>query len=337
MDRRQSLSYATLLLLLLSLVLSSSSSIAAAFRDHSTVSYDEKFAPLFAEFNIKHHEGGDGVDLHLNRHAGSGFISTDMYNYGFFSARIKLPGNHTSGIVVALYTSNGDVFGKTHDELDIEFLGGAPGRPWRFQTNLYGNGSTSRGREERYTLWFDPTKEYHRYSILWSSRSAVFYVDDVPVREVIKSEEMGADYPSKPMSLYATIWDASEWATGGGRYKVDYKHAPFVARFKELVLDGCATGPIRQAGAASECGDAHDELEATDRASMRRFRQKHMYYSYCYDVRRYPAALPECVINPVEKQRFKESGRLRFGGGHRRQRRKRSGRSRGSSPGVEAM
>lgn len=69
---------------------------------------------------------------------------------------------------INLQTSNGDVFEKTHDELDIEFLGNIKGKPWRFQTNLYGNGSTHRGREERYRLWFDPSKEFHRYSILWT-------------------------------------------------------------------------------------------------------------------------------------------------------------------------
>ena len=59
-----------------------------------------------------------------------------------------------------------------------------------------------------------------------------FYIDEVPIREVLRSEEMGGDYPSKPMSLYATIWDASNWATSGGKYKVNYKYAPFVTEFK---------------------------------------------------------------------------------------------------------
>jgi xyloglucan:xyloglucosyl transferase len=72
-----------------------------------------------------------------------------------------------------LQTSNGDVYEKTHDELDFEFLGNIAGKPWRFQTNLYGNGSTHRGREERYRLWFDPTKGYHRYSILWTAKNVM--------------------------------------------------------------------------------------------------------------------------------------------------------------------
>ncbi|MQM21974.1 hypothetical protein Taro_055021 [Colocasia esculenta] len=100
--------------------------------------------------------------------AGSGFISSDLYNHGFFSAKIKLPSDYTAGVVVAFYTSNGDIYEKTHDELDFEFLGNVRGRPWKMQTNVYGNGSTYRGREERYVLPFDPTREAHRYSIFWS-------------------------------------------------------------------------------------------------------------------------------------------------------------------------
>ncbi|KAF9625200.1 hypothetical protein IFM89_020120 [Coptis chinensis] len=260
---------------------------------------------------------------------GSGFISSDLYQYGFFSAKIKLPSDYTAGVVVAFYMSNGDVFEKTHDELDFEFLGNIRGKAWRFQTNVYGNGSVSRGREERYHLWFDPTREYHRYSILWTNKNIIFYVDDVPIREVMKSDEMGGDYPSKPMSLYATIWDASNWATSGGKYKVNYKYAPFVSEFSDLVLQGCAVDPIQQVPAAS-CAEKDAELRSADyavvtperRTAMRKFRQKYTYYSYCYDTLRYPVPPPECVIIPAEKRRFKDTGRLKFGGHpHRRPKR----------------
>lgn len=64
--------------------------------------------------------------------------------------------------------SNGDIFEKNHDELDFEFLGNIRGKEWRIQTNIYGNGSTGIGREERYGLWFDPSEDFHKYSILWT-------------------------------------------------------------------------------------------------------------------------------------------------------------------------
>lgn len=49
---------------------------------------------------------------------------------------------YMTGVVVVFCISNGDVFEKTHDELDFEFLGNMKGKPWRFQMNVYENGST---------------------------------------------------------------------------------------------------------------------------------------------------------------------------------------------------
>jgi xyloglucan:xyloglucosyl transferase len=220
--------------------------------------------------------------------------------------------------------SNGDVFEKRHDELDFEFLGNIRGKPWRVQTNVYGNGSVGRGREERYVLPFDPTTEFHRYSILWTPAAVAFYVDDVPVREVRRSDAMGGDFPSKPMSVYATVWDASTWATAGGRYRVNYRYGPFVASFTDLALLGCRVdGPIaiqQVPPAVSRCAADEEALRASDVAvmtvekqqAMRRFRERNMVYSYCYDTLRYPAAFPECDVVESERRRFKDTGHLRF-------------------------
>ncbi|KAJ9707288.1 hypothetical protein PVL29_002323 [Vitis rotundifolia] len=331
---------------------------AASSFNLSVISFDQGYTHLFGEGNLVRSSDGRSVRLLLDRYtgklhlkpfqlyeifcsfklyfnfwksSGSGFISANLYKHGFFSANIKLPSEYTAGVVVAFYTSNGDVFEKTHDELDFEFLGNVKGKPWRFQTNVYGNGSTSRGREERYRLWFDPSKEFHRYSILWTAKNIIFYVDEVPIREVIRNEAMGGDYPSKPMSLYATIWDASNWATSGGKYKVDYNYAPFVSEFSDFVLDGCPADPLQLASAAG-CSDKDAELESNDysaitplrRISMRKFRQKYMYYSYCYDTLRYATPPPECVIIPSEKRRFQDTGRLKFGGSHKKSSKRRS-------------
>ncbi|PIA58727.1 hypothetical protein AQUCO_00500577v1 [Aquilegia coerulea] len=295
----------------------------------TTLSFDEGYSPLFGDGNLIRSSDGKSVRLLLDRFTGSGFISSDLYQHGFFSAKIKLPSDYTAGVVVAFYMSNGDIFEKTHDELDFEFLGNIRGKKWRVQTNVYGNGSVSRGREERYNLWFDPSREFHRYSILWTNKNIIFYIDDVPIREVVRSEEMGGDFPSKPMSLYATIWDASNWATSGGKYKVNYKYAPFVSEYSDLVLQGCAVDPIQQVSAAG-CSEKDAEVESADyavitprrRTAMKNFRSRYMYYSYCYDSLRYSVPPPECVSVPEEKHRFKETGRLKFGGHPRRSRRR---------------
>lgn len=142
---------------------------------------------------------------------------------------------------------------------------------------------------------------------------------------------MGGDFPSKPMALYATIWDASNWATNGGKYKVNYKYAPFITEMTDLVLHGCTSNPIQELSTES-CLETDTQLETIhynnitpkQRTAMKRFREKYMYYSYCYDTLRYTTPPPECVIDPVIRQRFKENGRPELGHRHHRHSRKRN-------------
>lgn len=70
--------------------------------------------------------------------------------------------------------SNNQARPRDHDEVDIEFLGTTPGKPYTLQTNVYvrgsGDGSKIVGREVQFNLWFDPTANFHHYAILWSPR-----------------------------------------------------------------------------------------------------------------------------------------------------------------------
>ena len=126
---------------------------------------------------------------------------------------------------------------------------------------------------------------------------------------MVRTESMGAQFPSKPMSLYATIWDGSSWATSGGRYKVDYKYAPYVAEFADLALRGCAVGG-RRACEEPGGGTAAPAMSPAQRSAMEAFRAQHMTYGYCYDRLRYPAPLPECTVGP-EAAAFLPSGDAR--------------------------
>ncbi|KAM3314591.1 hypothetical protein ACQJBY_033418 [Aegilops geniculata] len=258
----------------------------------AALTFGEGYTQLFGDSNLRLHGDGKRVHISLDKRTGSGFASQGAYLHGLFSASIKLPSDYAAGVVVAFYMSNGDVYEKTHDELDFEFLGNVKGKEWRVQTNVYGDGSTAVGREER------------------------FYVDGTPIREVVRSEAMGAQFPSKPMSLYATIWDGSSWATSGGRYKVDYKYAPYVAEFTDLELHGCdqpaSCEPVR--------GGA---MPSRQRAAMERVRARHMTYGYCYDRARYPAPLPECRVGAeaamyLPSGEARSSDRRRHGKRHRR-------------------
>lgn len=296
------------------------------------LSFDEGYTHLFGDSNLMLHRDGKTVHISLDERTGAGFVSQDIYLHGFFSASIKLPADYTAGVVVAFYMSNGDIYKKIHDELDFEFLGNIRGKQWRVQTNVYCNGSTGIGREERYGLWFDPTEDFHQYSILWTDHQIIFFVDNIPIREFKRIEAPGGDFPSKPMSLYATIWDASSWATSGGRYKVNYKYAPYTAEFADLVLHGCTVNPI---DLSPKCNNHHSQtlsmsfgISSDQKSKMREFRKKHMTYSYCYDGTRYSTPPPECVINRQEAELMRGSSGNKFGTHHRR-----SKRHRRNSPG----
>ncbi|CAH2037661.1 unnamed protein product [Thlaspi arvense] len=288
------------------------------------IQFDEGYSQLFGDQNLIVHGDEKSVRLTLDERTGSGFVSNDIFLNGFFSSSIKLPADYSAGVVIAFYLSNGDMFEKNHDEIDFEFLGNIRGREWRIQTNIYGNGSTHLGREERYNLWFDPTEDFHQYSILWSLTHIIFYVDNVPIREVKRTASMGGDFPAKPMSLYATIWDGSKWATNGGKYGVNYKYAPYVAQFTDLILHGCAVDPTEKFPSC-ENGAAEDlrlasEITESQRKKMESLRRKHMTYSYCYDRMRYKMALPECMVNPEEAKRLRVYDPVTFGGFPRRHR-----------------
>lgn len=297
-------------------------SASASSRNLPITAFDEGYTPLFGDNNVFVHRDGKSVHLSLDERTGSGFVSHDIYLHGYFSASIKLPADYTAGVVVAFYMSNGDMYEKNHDEIDFEFLGNIRGKDWRIQTNVYGNGSTSIGREERYGLWFDPAEDFHQYSILWTDSRIIFYVDNVPIREVTRTKSMGGDFPAKPMTLYATIWDASDWATNGGKYRVNYKYAPYVAKFSDLVLHGCAVDPIEH---VAKCDTAQSSksipsgVTPVQKIKMENFRKKYMTYSYCYDKIRYKATPPsECVINPQEAERLRKFDPVTFGSGRHR-------------------
>lgn len=119
---------------------------------------------------------------------------------------------------------------------------------------------------------------------------------------------MSGDFPSKPMTLYATIWDGSDWATNGGKYRVNYKYSPYVAEFSDLVLHGCAVDPIEQ---SSKCDitpkskSVPTGINPEQRTKMQNFRKRYMLYSYCYDKTRYTTPPPECSIDLHEAERFR--------------------------------
>ncbi|CAH2042951.1 unnamed protein product, partial [Thlaspi arvense] len=293
-----------------------------------TITFSQGYAPLFSDFNILRSTDDRTVSLLLKhtrfcpymQRDWSGFISADYYDYA--AKELYMITSHITNyhfmFITLVQTSNVNIYDKTHDELDFEFLGNIHGKPWKFQTNLYGNGSTHRAEKSVITCGSIRPKKS---------------IGGGPQRG------HGPGLPFKAMSLYATIWDASSWATNGGKYKVQYRYQPFVAEFSELALAGCTIDPSQPAQAAG-CADKIAELDTADfatitpegRQAMLQFRTKHMYYSYCYDTLRYNVTPPECVIVPAEQEIFNEKGRLKGVTNIKFGRRRHRGRRRGVAP-----
>lgn len=105
------------------------------------------------------------------------------------------------------------------------------------------------------------------------------------------------------MSLYATIWDGSEWATHGGKYPVNYKYGPFVVSLAEMELSGCINDPKSPISSCSKSnpsgldpvdGAEFTKLSQQQIGAMDWARRKLMFYSYCNDRTRYKVLPPEC-------------------------------------------
>eukprot|EP00270_Netrium_digitus_P016202 TRINITY_DN5788_c0_g1_i1.p1 TRINITY_DN5788_c0_g1~~TRINITY_DN5788_c0_g1_i1.p1 ORF type:complete len:449 (-),score=62.81 TRINITY_DN5788_c0_g1_i1:158-1435(-) len=140
---------------------------------------------------------------------GSRFSSNQNYPSGVFSADIMCGQNDTSGLISSFYLSSLEGSG-TQDEIDFEFIGK---NKTIVQTNVYVNGVGN--REILNPLNFDCSQGFHNYAILYSSTAIVWYVDYQAVRLYVNTQAVdGTPYPTKPVYLYASVWDASSVCGG---------------------------------------------------------------------------------------------------------------------------
>ncbi|XP_024963606.1 xyloglucan endotransglucosylase/hydrolase 2-like [Cynara cardunculus var. scolymus] len=102
---------------------------------------------------------------------------------------------------------------------------------------------------------------------------------------------------SQPMRVYASLWNADDWATQGGRVKADWTKAPFTASYRKFNANAKRVGPNSKS-TSSESGNQAWSTQGLDAAGRNRIRwvqNKHMIYNYCNDRKRFPNGLPaEC-------------------------------------------
>ncbi|KAL3535356.1 hypothetical protein ACH5RR_003817 [Cinchona calisaya] len=239
---------------------------------------------------------GELLTLSLDKTSGSGFQSKNEFLFGKIDMQLKLVQGNSAGTVTAYYLSSQ---GPTHDEIDFEFLGNLSGDPYIVHTNVFSQGKG--GREQQFYLWFDPTADFHTYSILWNPQRIIFSVDGTPIREYKNPESVGVSYPkNQPMKLYSSLWNADDWATRGGLIKTDWTKAPFTASYRNFNANACIWSSGKSSCDSNNTSNnswLNQQLDGTSQQRLQWVRKNYMIYNYCTDAKRFPQGFPpECAL-----------------------------------------
>ncbi|KAK9102770.1 hypothetical protein Sjap_020024 [Stephania japonica] len=243
---------------------------------------------------------GDGDELHLvlDQMSGSGVQSKKRFMFGSIEMLIKLVPGNSAGTVTAYYLSSSGI---KHDEIDFEFLGNVSGQPYIIHTNIYAQGNGR--KEQQFYPWFDPTADFHNYTIHWNPREIVWFVDGLPIRVYRNYENMGVPFPNQQgMWVYSSLWNADNWATRGGLEKINWSGAPFVAQFQRFRARACKwNGPVSISQCALDSpgnwwsSPTYSKLSYTKQGQMKWVRDNYMIYDYCKDTKRFNGQMPpEC-------------------------------------------
>ncbi|KAK4337546.1 hypothetical protein RND71_042033 [Anisodus tanguticus] len=260
--------------------------------------FNEEFDITWGDGRANILNNGDLLTLSLDKISGSGFQSKNEYLFGKIDMQLKLVPGNSAGTVTAYYLSSQ---GPTHDEIDFEFLGNLSGDPYTLHTNVFSQGKGD--REQQFHLWFDPTADFHTYSILWNPQRIIFYVDGTPIREYKNAESSGVSYPkSQPMRIYSSLWNADDWATRGGLVKTDWSQAPFSASYRNFNANACIPNSPSSCNSNSATSTSsswlNEELDNTSQERLKWVQKNYMVYNYCTDSKRFPQGFPaDCVQN----------------------------------------
>ncbi|GKU92460.1 hypothetical protein SLEP1_g6182 [Rubroshorea leprosula] len=245
---------------LLSLILCSLVSASADFF--------QDVVPTWGGPHVQILNGGRLLTLTMDqKNGGAGFSSKVDFLFGRFDMQMKLIPGNSAGTVTTFYLTSGDE--PNHDEIDFEFLGNTSGSPYTVHTNVFINGQG--GREEEFKLWFDPSANFHSYSIVWGPQAIMFFVDNIPIR--VYGNQQGTPYPhTRRMKVLASLWNGEGWATRGGKVKLDWAKAPFITYYRNYL--------------ATDAWQIQ-RLDPKGRILLKWAQKNYRTYYYCHDFERF--------------------------------------------------
>ncbi|WZZ76128.1 hypothetical protein YC2023_087498 [Brassica napus] len=258
----------------------------------SAGSFYDSFDITWGDGRADVYESGQLLTCTLDKVSGSGFQSKKEYLYGKIDMKLKLVAGNSAGTVTAYYVRNLLLSSKgaTWDEIDFEFLGNVTGQPYTIHTNVFTGGKGD--REMQFRLWFDPTADFHTYTVHWNPLNIIFLVDGIPIRVFKNNEKNGVAYPtSQPMKIYSSLWEADDWATQGGRVKTDWSNAPFRAHYRNFDDKSSCSRTSNLTWVTCD-GNKNSWMWTTlnnhQIGQMNWVQKEFLIYNYCTDYKRFP-------------------------------------------------
>ena len=133
--------------------------------------------------------------------------SKATYGHGTYEVLMKT--GRGSGLNAAFFTYIGPVHGRPHHEIDVEVL---LRNPSEVSFNTYIDGQTLNGRS---VALLDPAdEEFIHFAFVWRPDGIAWFVN----REKVHETAPGAELPSEPQKLYASLWGTDTLSDWMGRF-----------------------------------------------------------------------------------------------------------------------
>ncbi|XP_022854460.1 xyloglucan endotransglucosylase/hydrolase protein 2-like isoform X1 [Olea europaea var. sylvestris] len=281
--------------------------VACGYADETP--FDENYSPMWGGDHVIVLDQGKEVELLIDEHSGAGFKSKQDFGSGYFRMMMKLPSNNSKGVITTFYLTSVPVVedATNHDELDFEFLGDNDPMAYKLNTNVFANDNGH--REQQFSLWFDPTTDFHMYELVWNQHQIVFFIDGIPIRVFRNNTKKGVSYPSKSMRIEASIWNSTAWVG-----PVDWSQGPFIAHYQGFSIDGCKYNDSDPEACYSMTyywnAAKYWKLSPYQQRCYQEVRDKFMVYDYCT---KNPENFPECLTDfPVEEHIQEDMNNMGF-------------------------